>query len=101
MNLEYDRLIGQKLTSLESWRGLCMEVGVESGGQLQSIKKCKEVCFIVPLPWKRLVLTIVGPVKGLCEYGRSTRGSSGRKKGEDVQESWEIEKLYPADREVF
>lgn len=50
MNLEYDRLIGQELTSLESWRRLCVEVGVEGGGQLQSIKKCKEVSFIVPLP---------------------------------------------------
>lgn len=42
-NLEYDRLIGSTLISLDSWRGLCVEVGLEGG--YPSITKCKTVCF--------------------------------------------------------
>lgn len=45
-NLEYDRLIGKTLSSLQSWQRLCEEVGLE-GGNFGSITKCKMVsCFV-------------------------------------------------------
>ena len=47
MNFEYDKLIGNTLSSLQSWQGLCEEVGLGNGVQFGSIRKCKMVCYLL------------------------------------------------------
>lgn len=47
MNIEYDRLIGNTLSSLQSWQRLCGEVGLGNGVQFGSIRKCKMVCYLL------------------------------------------------------
>lgn len=47
MNLEYDRLIGNTLSSLQSWQRLCGEVGLGDGTRFGSIRKCKMVCYLM------------------------------------------------------
>lgn len=44
VSFEYDYLIGSTLASLESWRLLCVEVGL--GADYPSITKCKAVCSV-------------------------------------------------------
>ncbi|KUM64288.1 hypothetical protein ACN42_g2817 [Penicillium freii] len=40
MNYEYDRLIGCRVTSLETWQQLCAKVGIN--GSFRSINQCKK-----------------------------------------------------------
>lgn len=64
MDLEYDRLIGSRVSSLETWQQLCAKVGITE--VFPSINKCKKV--IKPHTHFDHSLTVAGLEKGSCQH---------------------------------
>lgn len=68
MQAEYDRLIGNGTTSLETWQHLCRKIGLDDS--LPSIRQCKMVWFLFRC-WYSSRLTLlfgIGPLACLCQH---------------------------------